>query len=119
MDTINKKVEVKIADSSNICLGFHLRKHSGLLLEGCVEKGQPYITATQLKKVLESSKPRTDTDRIDFVDGSKRFQVYGDPGNFQIWDSEADSEGKEFILGNHDTWRQAVDALMDFEEDSQ
>jgi hypothetical protein len=114
MDTIQKKVEVKIADSSNTCLGFHLGKHSGSLLEGCVEKGQPYITALQLKKVLESS-TRTDTDRIDFVDGSKVFQVDGDPGNFQIWDIEA----KEFILGNHDTWRQAVDALMDFEEDSQ
>ena len=116
MDTIHKKVEVKIADSSNTCLGFHLGKHSGSLLEGCVEKGQPYITALQLKKVLESSRPRTDTDRIDFVDRSKRFQVDGDPGNFQIWDSEA----KEFILGDYfDTWRQAVDALMDLEEDSQ
>jgi len=59
--------------------------------------------------------PRTDADRVAFI-GKGRYDIQFSPAmeTCDIYDNYA----KECILGDFGSWTEAVDALMDLEEQS-
>lgn len=74
----------------------------------------PYIRCDELFAALKAHEPRTDADRVKFVE-SGRYDVMCTRGDWYIYDNVL----KESVLGTNgdfDSWREAVDALMDLVE---
>jgi len=74
-----------------------------------------YVVVDDIVNALEAHKPRTDADRVAFI-SKGRYDIQFSPAmeTCDIYDNET----KDSILGDFGSWTEAVDALMDLEEQS-
>ena len=78
----------------------------------------PYFTEAALAYALKVAKPRTNDDRVEYLsNGRYDVQVHRRNGNrvdWIVWDNEE----REYMFGDTEfgSWIEAVDALMDQDE---
>ena len=112
---MNKKNTVKIHDAKvdNHTPVVALGDDNNLAVEhyGCFGTG-PYIRCDELIAALKAHEPRTDVDRVKFISQGRYDIDFYRSGTCTIYDNE----NKDSILGDFDSWTEAVDALMDMEE---
>ena len=78
----------------------------------------PYFTEAALAYALKVAKPRTNDDRVEYPsNGRYDVQVHRRNGNRVDWIAW-DNEEREYMFGDTEfgSWIEAVDALMDQDE---
>lgn len=96
----NHEMVVALDSNNNLTFG-----HYGEF--GC----GPFVLAGELIASLKTCEPRTDGDRVKFVERG-RYDIQCTQGQWYIYDNEL----KDSLLCDFGSWTEAVDALMDMEE---
>lgn len=78
-------------------------------------KGEPYILCSELNSLLRQHQPRTDEDRVNFLEDSHRLVNVTFVGT--RWYVLVDGENMFAAHTNFRSWREAMDAWMDQEEE--
>jgi len=73
----------------------------------------PYIRCDELLAGLKTYEPRTDADRVKFINRG-RYDIQCTQGDWYIYDNEF--RGSVLDEVEFGSWTEAVDALMDLEE---
>jgi hypothetical protein len=108
------KITVKDAkiDNHTYVIAFDASGCFGLHQYGELQGGA-YVIVDDIKKALRAHEPRTDADRVAFV-SEGRYDIQFSPamGTCDIYDNMV----KDSVGGDFGTWTEAVDYLMDMEE---
>ena len=99
-------------DKYTLCI-FEGRNQPIIRQYGEVE-GLPYILCDDIQRAITSVTPRTDSERIDFLENSEVGTNVVFRGNG--WVAEVLGENAFAANTKFRSWRGAVDALMDYDE---